>query len=379
MSIQIVNPFRVDSEVEGSNFCGRDNDKDSIEKLINSKTNIIMFAKRRIGKSSLIKEVFANKLNKATLKINVNINSITSVKELYEHLNEGIQDALSKHKNSTEKLVSAIKEFQKHFNNTSISIEFSGTPKLIIKTTDRDYYNALRDTLRGLISYIESKNIKAVFAIDEFQKIVELEEYKKIEETLRTLVVKRGDNISFVFTGSKRRLLHSMFSDPNRPFYKLGIEYPLKPIKQETYLEWANNKLKPKEIIIEREAFEYIYKECDGETRFIQKSLNFIYDNTKETSLYNLENAKELVDYLVSISQMADLFNRHTVTKQKALKLLANNRSDYYKQDTLENYDISKSSLQSAIKGLIQSDDIYEEKNREYVFEDVELRMYLRR
>lgn len=57
------NPFRFDREVSGDFFCGREADIKAILSHIDNGTNLIMFAKRRSGKSSLIKEVFENHLN----------------------------------------------------------------------------------------------------------------------------------------------------------------------------------------------------------------------------------------------------------------------------------------------------------------------------
>lgn len=98
------NPFKFDREVDGSYFCGREDAISDTEDYIVNQTNMIMFSKRRIGKSSLIKEVFNNRLDKGILTAHVDIYAISNIRELYEYLKEGIECSLLGKESSLDKL-----------------------------------------------------------------------------------------------------------------------------------------------------------------------------------------------------------------------------------------------------------------------------------
>lgn len=373
------NPFRFDVEVDGTFFCGRKEDIEDIKDAINNQTNIIMFAKRRIGKTSLIKEIFKYHLDPSILKVSVDIYSISSVRELYDKLKEGIEKSLIGNKTSLEKMQELIKDLQTYFKNAKVSLEISDKPKVKIESIQQDYNKAIEALFEDYFSYLKAKGNKSVIAIDEFQKIATLSNYKDIEALLRTIVIKREQLASFIFSGSKRTLLQTMFNDPDRAFYKLGMEHPLKPIERDIFYKWVNDKFKNKDIFMEESAFNYLYDECEGETRFIQKVCHILYSKINETSIIDETLMRESIDRLIKKNiYIPDMFNRYSLTKQKALKLLANISSDYYKKEYLEFYDISKASLQSSISGLLKDDDIHIDNNGVYRFEDVELKMYLR-
>jgi len=372
------NPFRFDVEVDGTFFCGRKEDIEESKDAINNQINIIMFAKRRIGKTSLIKEIFKYHLDPSILKVSVDIYSISSVRELYDKLKEGIEKSLIGNKTSLEKMQELIKDLQTYFKNAKVSLEISDKPKVKIESIQQDYNKAIEALFEDYFSYLKAKGNKSVIAIDEFQKIATLSNYKDIEALLRTIVIKREELASFIFSGSKRTLLQTMFNDPDRAFYKLGMEHPLEPIERDIFYKWVNDKFKNKDIFMEESAFNYLYNECEGETRFIQKVCHILYSKTNETSIIDETLMSESIDRLIKKNiYIPDMFNRYSLTKQKALKLLANISSDYYKKEYLEFYDISKASLQSSISGLLKDDDIYIDNNGVYRFEDVELKMYL--
>ena len=106
------NPFKFDIEVAGDFFCGRQNEIDELVDYIHNETNIIMFAKRRIGKSSLLKEIFENHLDKAILHTHIDIYSISNVRELYERLVNGIESSLIGHETNLNKLARLVDPFK---------------------------------------------------------------------------------------------------------------------------------------------------------------------------------------------------------------------------------------------------------------------------
>jgi len=373
------NPFKFDVEVSGSFFCGREATIKEVLLHIDNQTNLIMFSKRRIGKSSLIKEIFENRLKKDVLKSHIDIYAISNERELYEYLKEGIERSFVGRENSLDKLNRLTQKLGDYFSNSTVKLTVSTSPSIEITSTQQNYFEAIRELFDGYFSYLEDTGKSAVVAIDEFQKIVSLSDAKKIEELLRTIANKRK-NLSFIFTGSKRNLLLSMFNDPDRPFYKLGVEFRLQPIDADSFYVWANERLQRKEIFLDRKGFDYLYEEADGETRFMQMIFYTIFNRFEGTKVVKFQEVKVIIDEIIGQKQeLAIILDTYTTNQQNALKLIAYmDGNNIYSITALKRYSLTKAALQSAVKSFVEKGILFENKEG-YEFEDVEFKMWLKR
>jgi len=374
----LINPFRFDKEVSGSHFCGRKKDIKQLVGHINNGANVIMFAKRRLGKSSLVKEIFQNYLDDEMLKTHIDIYSVSNTKELYDKLKVGISQSLSGTETSLDKLQSMVTTIQSYFAGAKITLKLTPSPSFDIEPLSKVYDEAIGELLEGYFNYLESKSVHAVIAIDEFQKIVSLPENNKIEEVLRTAISKRK-NCAFIFTGSRRNWLLSMFNSPDRPFYKLGIEHHLGPIREEVFYTWILKNLSKKEIFLSQDAFAYLYAQAYGETRFIQLISYMIFEEEEKLNIVDKEKIKDYIHSVVNNSfSLSTYFNTFSIVQQNTLKIVAKSGgTDIYSAKLLEEYSIKKGSFQGAITRLLDLGAIYEDK-KHYLFENVELGMWLR-
>ncbi|MCF6193108.1 MAG: AAA family ATPase [Kangiellaceae bacterium] len=372
------NPFKFDVEVAGDFFCGRRHEIKELVDYIDNETNIIMFAKRRIGKSSLLKEVFSNHLKANILRTHIDIYSISNVRELYERLVRGIEESLIGFESNLNKLSRLVDSIQNYFNYAKISIIISGKPQLKIESTEKNYFLAIEQLFLSYFEFLKAHNLQAVIAIDEFQKIVSLTEADKIEALLRTIANKRI-NSSFIFTGSKRNILLGMFNDSARAFFKLGTEFQLSPISKNEFYVWVNDRLKKRKIHIENGAFQHLYAQSDGETRFIQQVCHEVFRQSQANSLIV---KKDIISIIGSVIEKktynAQLLNRYTAAQQNTLKIIAlTNGYKIYRASLLQDNSITKATAQSAIRSLIKDGIIFEERDGQLVFEDIEFKLWL--
>lgn len=373
------NPFKFDVEVHGEFFCGRDDDIADIKDYMENETNIIMFSKRRIGKSSLIKEIFANRLDKKFLTFHTDIYSISNTKDLYDCLKDGVQESLIGKETSLDKLAKLVDSARGFFSNSDVKLVVSASPAIEITSTQRDYFKAISDLMYGYFAYLKKNDLQAVIAIDEFQKIVSLAQSQKIEETLRTIVNKRT-NCSFVFTGSKRNILLSLFNRSDRPFFKLGKEYSLGLVDCDVFYEWSKERFKRKNIFLDYEAFKELYLLSDGETRFIQMVSYELFRKLGSESVITIELVRDYVDSIIrSKKDLGALLDTYTINQQNALKIVAKtNGAGVFAKDILEEHEITKSACQSAISSLLEKGVLFDEDNV-FQFEDVEFKLWLQR
>ena len=373
------NPFKFDVEVAGDFFCGRRQEIAELVEYINNETNIIMFAKRRMGKSSLLKEIFTNHLDKNILHTHIDIYSISNVRELYEKLVRGIEQSLIGYESNLNKLSRLVDSIQNYFNHAKVSIIVSGKPQLKIESTEKDYFLAIEKLFYSYFDFLKAHNLQAVIAIDEFQKIVSLRDAFKIEELLRTVANKR-ENSSFIYTGSTRNILLGMFNDSARAFFKLGAEFQLPPIAKNEFYLWVKQRFQKKQIHFEKAAFELLYHQADGETRFVQQVCHETFKKNNPKAIVGVAEISAVVENVIKIKTYnAQLLNRYTTAQQNTLKIIAlADGWNVYSSDVLNANSITKATAQSAIRALIKDGIIFQERNNQLVFEDVEFKLWLR-
>ena len=258
-----------------------------------------------------------------------------------------------------------------------MKITISLEPSLEITSTQKDYFKAIEDLMYGYFSYLKNSDKKAVIAIDEFQKIVSLSDAQKIEELLRTIVIKRT-NCSFIFTGSKRNMLLSLFNRSDRPSFKLGKEYALGLIDFDVFYKWTKERFSRKNIFLDEEAFKILYDSADGETRFVQMVSYELFKELPTESVIVASIMQRYIDDIIkSKNDLGVLLDTYTTVQQNTLKIIARtNGIGVYAKDILDEFGITKSACQSAIRSLTEKGIIFEQNN-EFQFEDVEFKLWL--
>ena len=168
--------------------------------------------------------------------------------DLYAELNEvdvqnsvlsSIGDIIGALETKTQKAFKVVTDFFSEFNvsfkyvGTKIQVDFSKTRRSPAKT--------IMDTLKKFDTLLKKRKIKAVLFFDEFQKLNQIAESIAIEASIRH-VAQESKNISFIFSGSNRNLLSSLFDDQKKPLYKLCDRMVLDRISENDYIPFIKKK-----------------------------------------------------------------------------------------------------------------------------------------
>ena len=358
----MFNPFVYEGFATGELFCSRDKDIAFLKEIVSYSNNLVLFSKRRMGKSSLLQELILNKLpNDEYICIYIDLFEISSKLDFLRLTTKQTANALPFTINS------GISELIKVFKNISFGIDINsadGSLSFNPKLNASDFDDAIDDYFVSLNNYINKSNKKAIVIFDEFQQIVNIKD-KKIDAIIRKHI-QSHKNISYIFSGSKKHLLTKLFSDIKAPLYQMATFKELDPIDENDFLMFANKRLK---YPINIEVFNYIYNLCGYESKLIQEMFFHIYkDNIK-----NIDN--EIVDKIIAeiIDEKASsfrlIYDMLSNSKKTALKILSQTKN-IYSSAMLEKYDITKPTLQSALKKLAQEEDLIEQKDNKFIFDN---------
>jgi uncharacterized protein len=201
----------------GNAFCNREQERKRLTTNIHSRQHTLIMSPRRYGKTSLVKY---------------------TVDETTTLFGEADLFVAIDAKHIEQQLITGIKRIISNLNTPFEQI-------LVRQPTNYDPATVIQEGLEALDNLLEKKKSYAVFFIDEMQEMGEVAEGKGIEGALRH-VAQQTKTISFVFSGSNRRLLSKMFYDRARPLYKLCDRMVLERISKEAYSLHINKYVKQK-------------------------------------------------------------------------------------------------------------------------------------
>ncbi len=366
-SNKITNPFVIGKYVSEAYFCDRVEETAFLKKQVDNGRNTAIIAPRRLGKTGLIQHFFAQPdIAKRYHTIFIDIYSTNSLSEFVYLFGKTIYNELKPlHTKWAERFFTTIKSLRPGFKLDSVT----GEPVFDIGLGSIEQPQT---TVDEIFAYLEAADKPCIVAIDEFQQITNYSE-KNVEALLRTKIQQCKQTL-FIFSGSRRHLMSQMFNSPSKPFYQSVITTDLKPLDKKIYTDFACRLFKEYGKAISKALVEQIYDDYEGVTWYTQMLLNELFALTEKGGTCNAEYysiAKRNViqtqessykDTLANISakQKPVLF---AIAKEgKAINMTS---AKFLKDNGLS----SSSSVQSALKGLLEKDIITRTENGYRVYD----------
>lgn len=222
------NPFKFGKEVSGYQFYDRQDATHSLlRKLRDGSTNVVLFAPRRYGKTSLVHKVIEQLSHTDGIcGLCFDMTRVPTVERFCEEYANAVYAMFGGRKELVHKLM----DYLSHLHPT---FSISGEVKL-------DYGTKMSATSIAEVLDLPEKlahdmgNKPIVVAFDEFQDVAELSKEFPLEKIFRSCI-QAHKNVRYVFLGSKTHLMKRMFGDATRPFYNSALPMPLpKPPESES-------------------------------------------------------------------------------------------------------------------------------------------------
>ena len=342
------NPFLLGGYTEPQYFCNRNKEIIELANNINSKFNTTIFAMRRLGKTGLIQHLFYQLKVKKTVCMYIDIYATQSLKDFTNLLSNCIYQNFPNTKSIGKQFLEAIKSFRPVVSFDSLS----GLPELSLDISQTKQFEK---TIPQLLQFLDSRNIKIIIAIDEFQQILTYPE-KNIEAILRTSV-QSLKNINFIFCGSNQTLMHNIFNTAKRPFYASCKNLHLDKIANEEYFAFIKNHFTINKRKIANEAIEYILEFTFSHTYFTQYICHQLFaTNSKNITLQDTQLIckKALEDNAPTFFQFRNLL---TASQWHLLKAIAKSEKlfqpfakEFISKNNLGSSAIVKRSLESLLQ-----------------------------
>lgn len=224
----------------GEAFCNRKDELAYLNKNIELMKPTLVMSPRRYGKTSLVlRAIEGHKLPFAHI-------------DLYKEVNEegvelaiinGIGELLGKIESVHKRLLDLASEL---FSDTHVKLKL-GSEKIgfaiEISRGIKKPAESIKYILKKIEELAKKRKKKVIIFIDEFQQLAEITNDISIEAAIRS-VAQLSKHVMYIFSGSNRHLLESMFFDRKRPFYKLCDLIKLDRIGNDHYFKYIKKSLK---------------------------------------------------------------------------------------------------------------------------------------
>jgi uncharacterized protein len=350
------NPFLISGYQGASYFCNRKKETQSIVSAIENGRNITLISLRRMGKTGLIKHAFHQAKSKKNNLIYVDLlhttDLSTMVKEFAKatinQLNLGVLNT------SFQKITTLFGSLRPTFTVDPLS----GAPSVEL---DVQKGKLSSKTLEEIFAHLEKQNTHIVVAFDEFQKITSYPE-KNVEALLRSHI-QHLNNVHFIYSGSQKHILSSMFADAKRPFYQSTQFLGLEPIQQNEYEAFIMSHFKAIGMPITKNDVEFILEWTYRHTFYVQYFCNRLFEikmTMPNASIYHA------IDKIFSENEPVFTNYLSLLTTQQVQLLIAVAKDGWVNKPTskefLSKHRLTSSTVQRTLPALIQKEFLTLEK-----------------
>lgn len=372
MKRKLNNPFILTGYYGKEYFCNREEELTVLENHFNNERNVVLYAWRRLGKTALIQCFMAQlEENKSTETLYIDLLGTRNIEEAVLQITKAVYRKYGK--TSSGISASLIKLF------SSIGIEMSFDPQTgnpAISLGLKNFGTYPNQSLEALGNFLKNKKKPILIAIDEFQQIKHYPEQNG--EAVFRGWMQQFPAIRFIFCGSHRNIMQSMFTEKNRPFYQSAQLLQLMAIDFNEYKAFIQYHFKSHKKEISEDAIQQIYDWSRQQTYCIQLICNRLFGSVNKVEITHLQS---LFDEILKEESavFSNYTNLLTDAQWRVLQAIAKEEPLYAPtaSDFINKYKLGASStVSTAMNKLMETEIVIKEADK-FLVHDVLLARWL--
>ena len=271
---EVRNPFRFGGLALDDAFTDRDAEIAEIEADVRNGQDVVLFAPRRYGKSSLVWRVAQRLVRKKVLVAQVDLMTTPTKDRLAEKLAKTIYEDVASP-------LFRVKERLRVFQSLRIQ------PTVTVDPADgsmsfgfgaalepQDLDETLERLLRLPGELAADRDRQAVLILDEFQEVTDLD--RDLPKLMRA-VFQQQPETAHLYLGSKRHMMLRIFSDANAPFWRSAKQMELGVIEPEQFAGYIRERFASTGRRVSADAVERVLEVTRGHPYATQELCYFLW------------------------------------------------------------------------------------------------------
>ncbi|GHT02665.1 ATPase [Bacteroidia bacterium] len=369
-----MNPFSYGTIVQGSNFYDRKVECARIIDILSGGNNMVLYAPRRFGKTSLIFKAMAQLKAQGFICVYFDFMPVFSPESFVRLYSKALAEKQTNLQRFTQIFTSAVQSirplltFDSH-GSPEFSIDFAGS------TVDETLIAQLLDIPEKLA---ETTKKRVIVFFDEFQEVGKLSSIN-FEGLLRSKIQQQFAT-NYLFFGSKTHMLKEMFNDKKRAFYHSASQMTIGALPEKDTIEYLQKKFADSAITLDTETAKYIISVTADIPHYIQLMAAEIWQYViNSQTIVTKKIVDDCVERLLALKNdyYMELFDRQSQSKKQLLQALTVNGENIFSTAYINaHYLPSAATLQRAVKKLVQ-DGTIEKMNRTYFITDPFFKLFV--
>lgn len=270
----MTNPFKFGGEVSGYQFYDRTETAELLRRrLLSGSSNIVMFAPRRYGKTSLVAKVLRKLRDEDGIRsLMFDLSMVPTLSRFCEEYVNAVYAMAGGRQELTHKVMGLLANC-----NPSLTVGIGEAVKIRLDLREALTESSICEVLDLPERLAEDLGTRFVVAFDEFQEISEIASGFALEKVFRSRIQKQ-QRVQYVFFGSKAHLLERMFSDHARPFYHSALAMPLDKPPEAESREFVRSRFSDAGVHIAEDEVSAVLRASDNIPYYLQAVCSFVFD-----------------------------------------------------------------------------------------------------
>ncbi len=270
----MVNPFQITKPVAASEVIDRDADAARLVALATEGNNARLVAPRRFGKTSLLNRVQGELESDGWITVYVDLLGIVTIEDLAARIELAYTSAL---KSPLARWFSALRRTLRP------TLTLGGGPLPGGLALDLSAQRAALVSRLSLPSQVYTRSGQRVHVVfDEFQELDTLG--GEVDATLRSEIQHHGEAASYVFAGSRLRMMEMIFADRKRAFYGQTERVELPPLAPGALGEYLEAKFEQTGKELTPAALGALLDLVEGHPQRAMAAAHSLWDATTQTA-----------------------------------------------------------------------------------------------
>ena len=368
-----MNPFSYGTIVKATHFYDRKNECAKLVDTLSGGNNMVLYAPRRFGKTSLVFKAIEQLEQLGFVCIYFDFMPVFSPESFVRLYTKSI----SAKQSNLNKFARIFTSITKNIRPV-LTFGQDGTPEFSIDFANTVVDETVVSQLLDMPEHLAGKNKRVIVFFDEFQ---EVEKLKNINfEALLRSKIQQQQKTNYLFFGSKTHLLKEMFNNKKKAFYNSASQMTIGSLPQKDTIEFLQTKFAASNISIDKDTAQYLIAVAADIPHYIQLLASEIWQDAINnrsviTSEIVDESAKKVLAH--KSDYYMELFENQSNSRKQLLKALTVDGRNIFSTEYIKKYRLpATATLQRASKELINS-GIIEKNNNEYFIADPFFKLFV--
>jgi hypothetical protein len=277
-----ANPFRYGALALDEAFADRERELAELVSDVRNGQDVVVFAPRRYGKSSLMWRAAGELSRRRVLVAAVDLMTAPSKQKLAEKLAGAIYEQIaSRLERARERALAPFRGLRVQPVVNVDPIDGSLTFSFGIGRRAADIDATLERLLELPAELGADRGRRVALVLDEFQEVVEID--RGLPKLMRA-VFQQQPEVAHVYLGSKRHVMERIFNDENEPFWRSAKPIELGRIEPEQFAGFLSERFHAGGKEIEPEALDELLARTGGHPYATQELAYFLWEEASPRS-----------------------------------------------------------------------------------------------